>query len=570
MYYSNTVIQPNINTNLSEMEKIERKRLMGISELPDPNTPYTIRCVFYTRVSTGPQSEDGKASLPEQKRAALEVIEHNKWLLMDEYQDVAHTSYEESPSERKGLSKALVDAKEGRFDVLIVWIDSRLGRNPDETRSIRKMFREFGVQIYSIKKPLPVIDPRFFTSKIDKFRMIQEGFNDLTSASESAEFAEKMQFGKMKVAMDGKMPSRIPYGYRKKLHVINQNGRDKAVSEVISDELQLAVAKEIFDLYLNQGFGIRKICGSLNSKKTSGPKGGKWNYSTVRYVLKNPAYAGKVRWGWKLSEFRRSKQRLARGHNGIIVNGQHKSVISEEDFIKVQKKMEQRAQLGGRAVASHGLLVGLLKCPICGFGAYAASFSTSYAYKMERMGKPKDRFSKVFCYVCSTVSKYGNSACKRYIGSQEKIERLLVNEVRNLAQSKETQVAFEKTLKNLNDKDLTKKNKMIERELAKIPQIKDRYSKAFERKLMSFDEYGRQLNRVAESEKDLNAQFAELQVLIKENEKIKERVSKAISVFKNFDKIWGSATLEVKKDLLRSIIKKIVYSKNKLKIEYQI
>ena len=570
MYYSNTVIQPKINTNLSEMERIERKRLIGVSELPDPNTPYTIKAEIYGRVSLGPQGEDDKASLPEQKRAALELIEHNKWVLINEYQDIKRTSYEENPSEREGLSKALADAKAGLFDVLIVWIDSRLGRNPDETRTIRKMFREYGVQIYSIKKPLPVVDPRFFTSKIDKFRMIQEGFNDLSSASESAEFAEKMQFGKMKVARDGKMPGRVPYGYYRKKRIIIINGKDKVISEVLDNGKQLEVEKEIFNLYLNRGLGIRKICGVLNSRNEPGPKGGKWNYSTVRYHLKNPAYAGKVRWGWKLSEFRRSNQRLAKGHNGIIVDGKHKGVATENDFIKIQKKMEQRAQLGGRAVASHGLLVGLLKCPLCGGGAYATSFSSSYAYKMEKLGKPRDKFSKVFCYVCSTVSKYGNSACKRYIVSREKIEGLIINEIKQIVKSPEAQKAFEIKLKNTNDNEATARSKIIKQELEKIPQIRDRYGKALGLKFMKFEEYGKQISELVEKEKSLNSQLADLELEKEANKKLKEKLRRAFNVFKNFDKIWERATFEVKKDLLRSIIKKIVYSKNKLKIEYQI
>jgi len=570
MFYSNTVIQPNINTNLSEMERIERKRLTGSYELPNPNTPCTIRAAAYIRVSTGPQGEDDKASLPNQIKATSETIEHNKWVQTNTYQDIQRTSEEENPYEREGLSQALNDAKNGLYDVLVVWVDSRLGRNQEETQAVRKMFRLLGVQTYSVLKPLPIIDPRFYTPKLDKFRMWQEGVNDLSSASESAEFAEKMQFGKMKVALDGKMPSRVPFGYYRKKKFAFVDGKQKVVSEILVNEKQLAVAKEIFDLYLNKGLGIRKICGILNIRNEPGPKEGLWNYSTIRYFLKNPAYAGKVRWGWKLSEFRKSKQRLSKGHNGVIVKGQHKSAIGDDDFIKVQKKMEQRAQFGGRAVASKGLLVGLLKCSLCGGNAYITSSPSMYAYKMEKLGRPKDGFSRIYYYVCSTVSKYGNQACKRYICGQQRVEQSVVDEIRSLAKSPEAQKSFENTLKDISDKGVSIKGKTIKRELEKIPQIRDRYSKALGLNLMSYDEYGKQMNELTEKEKLLSAQNGELQQEIEENKKLKEKVSKAISVFKNFDRIWGNAAFEVKKDLLRSIIKKIVYSKNKLKIEYQI
>lgn len=566
MFYSNTVIQPNINTNLTEMERIERKRLMGISELPDPNTPYTIKASAYIRVSTRPQGEDDKASLPNQLKATSETIKHNGWVQINTYQDIQRTSFEENPYERSGLSKALDDAKKGLFDVLVVWVDSRLGRNQEETQAIRKMFRMLGVQTYSVLKPLPIIDPRFYSSKLDKFRMWQEGVNDLSSAAESAEFAEKMQFGKMKVAMNGKMPSRVPYGYFREKKIVD----NKVVSEIKVNEQQLEVVKEVFGYYLDKGFGIRKICGILNARKVLGPKNGLWNYSTIRYLLKNPAYAGKVRWGWKLSEFRKSKQRLSKGHNGVIVNGQHRAVISEEDFIRVQKKTEQRAMLGGRAVASHGLLVGILKCPRCGSGAYVTSAPSMYAYKMEKLGRPKEGFSKIHFYVCSKVSKYGSTACTRYICGQLRVEQLVIDEVRNLANSPEAQKSFEKTLKETKDRGVAIKDKIIKQELAKIPKIRDRYSKALGLKFMSYEEYGKQMGQLNEREKELTNQAKELQLERQENEKIKEKISKAINIFKNFGKIWEKAPVEVKKDLLRSIIRKIVYDKKKLKIEYQI
>lgn len=569
MYYSNTVIKPNINTNLSEIERIERKRLTGSYELPDPSEPYSVRAATYVRVSTGPQGESDKASLPTQRKETKEVIENNKWTLIGKYEDIHRTSKEESPNEREGLSQSLEDAKKGLFDVLVVWSDSRLGRNANETQLIRKMFRECGVQIYSTLKPLPIIDPRFFTSKIDTSRLWQEGVSDLSSAAESAEFAQKMQFGKMQVALAGKMPGRVPYGYYRKKKIILVNGKEKVISEIKADENKLAVEREIIDLYLKRGFGIRRICGVLNDKKIPGPKGGLWNYSTLRYHLKNPAYAGKVRWGWKLSEFRKSKQRLAKGHNGVIINGNHKKVEDETDFIKIQRKMEQRAQLGGRAVASKGLLVGLLKCSICGGNAYITSSPSIYAYKMEKLGRPKEGFSRIYYYVCSTVSKYGNSACKRYIGGQQKIEIQVVEEIRKLSKSLEAQKSFEKTLRETNNKNILVKEKAVKAELKKIPQIRDRFSKALGYKLMKFDEYGRQTNELNEKEEMLIIQDREIQKEKEENNKIQERVKKAISLFKNFDKIWDKASLEVRKDLLRTIIKKIVYSKNKVFIEYR-
>lgn len=569
MYYSNTVIKPTLKT-LSEIEKIERKRLLGDYQVPDPNTPYTIRTGYYIRVSTGPQGESDKASLPEQERRSKEVAESNNWLLVRGYQDIKETSYEENPYEREGLSQALKDAENGLLDVLIVWTDSRLGRNPDETREIRNKFREYGVQIYSINSPLPIVDPRFFTSKVDRFRRVQESIKDVFSESESAEFTAKMEFGKMNVAMHGKNPGRVPFGYRKKKKIVLINGREKVISDTLVNKEQNNVVKAIFDYYLNKGFGIRKICDELNSKNLIAPRGGKWNYSTVRYVLKNPTYAGKVRWGWKLAQFRKSKQRLMKGHTGIVIDGQHDKAISEKQFVEIQNKIEQRAKLGGRAVSSKGLLVGLLKCPICNGGSHITSSPSWYAYKMEKQGKPKDKYCKDHYYVCSTVSKYGNKACKRYIGSQHRIESLVVEQIRLIARSPEAQQKFEESLKKTNANYVRTRIADIQKLISDIPLKRSRYTEAFGNGFMTVEDYGLEIKKLSELENSLRYELSELQKQEKNEKEQKEKILHTINVFRDFDTIWERASFELKKDLLSSILDKVVYGKNKIKIEYKV
>ncbi len=43
----------------------------------------------------------------------------------------------------------------------------------------------------------------------------------------------------MKVAMDGKMPGRVPYGYYRKKKIDIVNGKDKVVSEILSNKSPL-------------------------------------------------------------------------------------------------------------------------------------------------------------------------------------------------------------------------------------------------------------------------------------------------------------------------------------------
>lgn len=570
MLYSSTVIKADVNTNLSEIELIERTRLLGSTELLNPESDYIIRAAFYRRVSTGPQADDDKASISEQQTSAMKIIKQNGWQFIKEYADIKATSYEENAEIREGLSQALEDAKKGLFDVLIVWIDSRLGRNSSETGKIRNLFKTYGVQIYSVKKPLPVTDPRFYNPKRDKFKRIYEGVNDLFSEAESAEFAERMEFGKMNKAMHGKIPCGVPYGYKKLKEYVFENGKQKSISKAVAIEEELLIVSQIFDMYLHQCLGIRKIVETLNGKSLKAPRGGLWDYSSLRYILKNPTYAGKVRWGWRLSDSRISRQRLLKGHTGVITQGEHQSIISVEDFVKIQKKIQEKVKIGGRAVSSRGLLTGVLKCGICGGNAYTTSHPSSYAYKKFKEGKPKENYSRVCYYVCSTVSKYGNSACKRYIGSQAKIDGLVIEEIKKLANSETAQKSFENRLKQNTNKELKSEELVIKDKLKKIPDIRHRYAEAYGKGVMNLEEYGKMLAQLNNEETKLNSELLDIQNRLKESEMTREKVEKAIKAFRDFDLIWDKASFEKKKDLISSIIEKAACSKNKIKIDYKI
>ena len=147
---------------------------------------------------------------------------------------------------------------------------------------------------------------------------------------------------------------------------------------------------------------------------------------------------------------------------------------------------------------------------------------------------------------------------------------MIVDEIRNLANSKEAQKTFEKTLKTTNNDGAKLKESALNQELKKNPQKRERYTRIYGEKIITYDEYCKLISELNESEVKLRDNLLQFQRENKTNEIMTEKLTKAVSLFRNFDKIWEGAGFEVKKDLLRSVIKKIVYSKNKVFIEYQI
>jgi len=140
-----------------------------------------------------------------------------------------------------------------------------------------------------------------------------------------------------KKAVRGEALGRPPYGYRvgprRRLVVVPEEG---------------SVVRYIFRLYLKDGLGIRRIARRLNEEDFQTRRGGLWSMVTVRDILRNRAYVGTY------SRF------------GVRVPASHAPLISQEDFRRVQERLDQRRPSSAQRQVSPFLLSGLTFCGYCG------------------------------------------------------------------------------------------------------------------------------------------------------------------------------------------------------------
>src|SRR3989475_1511652 len=104
----------------------------------------------------------------------------------------------------------------------------------------------------------------------------------------------------------------------------------------------------IFRLYLKDGLGIRRIARRRNDEQFRTRKGGVWSMVTVRDILRNRAYVGTY------SRF------------GVRVPASHSAIISQEDFQRVQERLDQRRPVSEGRRMSPFLLSGITYCGYCG------------------------------------------------------------------------------------------------------------------------------------------------------------------------------------------------------------
>lgn len=108
-------------------------------------------------------------------------------------------------------------------------------------------------------------------------------------------------------------------------------------------------------------------------------KGNNFEARTIRYILENPFYTGKVRWNRQHHEDHTIKD----PSEWIISKGKHEPIVSEELFDLVQTRIKIYTlpyQPRGKVAEKHWLS-GMVKCSCCGSTLGLSSMNVPYPYR---------------------------------------------------------------------------------------------------------------------------------------------------------------------------------------------
>jgi site-specific DNA recombinase len=216
------------------------------------------------------------------------------------------------------------------------------------------------------------------------------------------------------------------------------------------------IIKEIFTKFVEQNYSMNKLARELNERRVPTKLGGAWDSSTIRAILINPTYIGKVRYAME------DKNRH------FVTDGQHEPIISDELFRLAYERIESLpSKTRTKLPKERSYFCGVLYCGRCG-----CKFTTAnYTYKT----LASDKNYKT-SYQCRTRKDRSVNQCtnanivhwKVEIAFSEYIQR--INDISETADIDEIannteQVLLksiddcEKKLKTLN----TRKNQVMER-----------------------------------------------------------------------------------------------------------
>lgn len=153
--------------------------------------------------------------------------------------------------------------------------------------------------------------------------------------------------------------TRPPFGYN-----VTRIGKN----QTLEPNKDADIVRLIFEWYVN-GETFYQIACRLNDMQIPAPKGKQWVKDTIRVILKNPHYDGKVTFGAKKrTTFIENGEKITKNisqKDYILVEGIHPAIIDHDIFVKAQ---EIRAN-NPSAKVGYSLknpFAGILKCAKCG------------------------------------------------------------------------------------------------------------------------------------------------------------------------------------------------------------
>lgn len=141
---------------------------------------------------------------------------------------------------------------------------------------------------------------------------------------------EIMMRGRLASVNDGNFIGSVaPYGYDK----VKEGKSCTLIPNAEADTVRL-----IFDFWTKEMIGTTTIANRLNDLHIKPRKSEIWSNASIRDMLKNPVYIGKIRWNWRKTVKKYEDGQLVSSRpksdkeNWILVDGKHEAIITEEQY----------------------------------------------------------------------------------------------------------------------------------------------------------------------------------------------------------------------------------------------
>lgn len=510
-------------------------------------------CCLY-RVSTDKQVDydtNHTADIPMQRKACHRFAEKMGWKIVYEEQEDGVSGHKVRAENRDKIQAIKELARQGKFDILLVFMFDRIGRIADETPFVVEWFVKNGIQVWSTQE-----GEQRFDNHIDKLlnyiRFWQaDGESEKTSIRTRTSLGQMVEEGHYK----GGSPA-IGYMLVKSGRI---NKRKHELYDLKVNENDAAVVRLIFDKYTKEGIGIQKIANYLNDNGYSNPTGNRWSYNTVRNIIHNPTYTGYLRSGNSRSPFIPELQ-----------------IISQEQFDRAQDILQQRAAVMKNQsrvpmnMKGNALLSGNVFCGHCGARLH---LSTACKYYTKKDGtlvkKPRVR------YVCYGKTRKATDCDGQSIYMQKKLDSIaeevvkeVFDRIKGIPKSAVISSRYQEEL-TVRKANMKRCQSEYAKEVDKLNKLRAEVVKSIQGE--SVFSQTTLAGLVAESEAKvsmLKEQYEKAQRDVESSENLIKDLSDQYDEIISWSSLYDSAPIEAKKMIVNSMIRRIdVYRDYELNIE---
>ena len=500
------------------------------------------RLALYTRVSTIEQSEEGY-SIDEQERLLRSWAEKNNYEVYKCYSDRGISG--KDIKNRPALKELLKDAEEKKFDMVISWKINRISRKLADVLKIVDILEKNDITFKSYSEPFETDTP---AGKM-QFQMMA-----LIGEFERGTIAQNVKMGMCAKAKAGEWCGGRVLGYDL-IPVENQEGAKRRKTKLTINEIEARSVRLIFNEYSN-GKGYKAITNQLNKLGYKTKKGNDFSVGSIREILTNPVYIGKVRYNVRQNWSEKRRRNI--NANPIITDGVHEPIIDEVLWDKVQAIMESKKGKPSRIYDGEYPLTGILRCPKCGAGMVISRTTNKLADGTKK---------RIAYYCCGAWKNKGTSVCNSNTIRVDKANEYVFNKISELLSNEKMVETIVNNINKERHKKINPAKKELERidkELEKIDRKKTKLFEAYEEEVISKEEFKERKDELNKRAKTLQEEKEPLLVTLSDDvsEEIPYEFIK--SILENFSKVLTeSATREQQKKLLHMIISEITINETR-------
>ena len=283
-----------------------------------------LRVTYYARVST--DKDEQLHSLSAQVQYYGDFIKNNpNWTLIEGYIDEGLSGT--SVTKRESFLRMVDDAKLGKFDFIVTKEISRFSRNTLDSIKYTQDLLTVGVGVLFQSDNINTLFPD------SELRLT---IMSSIAQDEVRKISERVRFGFKRAIENGVvLGSNRIWGYKK------DNGKLAIVEE------EAEMVRKIFDMYANEGMGIRAVCAWLNEQGYTNSKGNGFSFSTIKGIIVNPKYKGYY-CGNKTHkiDYKRSDIRYMESTEWVMYKDEEAvpPIVSEELWDKANRILSKRSE----------------------------------------------------------------------------------------------------------------------------------------------------------------------------------------------------------------------------------